>query len=108
LLDVDGDVYPLGDAVSYGDWPAGAGPPLGGAAGIAPTHDGHGYWIVDAFGDVANLGDAPPIGAPQALTAVVSGIVTTPDGGGYWIFGVDGSVYPFGDAVSYGGTQNLP
>ncbi len=107
MLDANGDVYAFGNAVNYGSWPAGFGP-VGGAVGLAPDATGDGYWLVDAFGDVANLGDVPQLGAPEEISGLIYGITATPSGGGYWLFGGDGSVYTFGNAVNDGGTQNLP
>jgi GT2 family glycosyltransferase len=79
------------------------------AAGIAPTPDGHGYWVVGkeghvfAFGSAYDLGGLPELG----LQREVAGIAPTPDGQGYWIAGRDGAVFTFGNASYLGGFSEL-
>ncbi len=72
--------------------------------GMAPTPDGHGYWIVDDQGDVYAEGNAVSHGsmAGQHLNAPIAHIVATPDGGGYWMVASDGGIFSFGDAPFYG------
>ncbi|HTZ07754.1 MAG TPA: hypothetical protein VMB72_01710 [Acidimicrobiales bacterium] len=108
FLDAAGDADSTDSQSRLGSWPTQFGGPVGGAVGIAPTADDGGYWLVDAAGDVAALGDATLYGAPQDLTGPVAGITATPDGRGYWVYGLDGNVYPFGDAVDSGSTVGQP
>jgi len=90
--------------------------PNGSCWSSAPTPDGGGYWIVNAYsGDVYTYGDAGYYGQPADTGAYSGGadlwptalaIVATPDGKGYWVLeegliGI-GSVQAFGDAVDYG------
>ena len=90
--------------------------PNGSCWSMAPTADGNGYWILNAYsGVIYPYGDAVSYGEP-ADTAAYSGgadtwptaigIVATPDGKGYWVLehGLSGlgSVENFGDAVNYG------
>jgi hypothetical protein len=72
--------------------------------GMAPTPDGHGYWIVDSQGDVYPEGDAVSHGSMtgQHLNAPIAHVVATPDGGGYWMVASDGGIVAFGDAPFYG------
>lgn len=103
LVGADGSVYALGDAVSYGNAPAGA-------VGITMTHDGGGYWIVGsngavtAFGDASKFGDLPGLGIN--VTNIV-GIVVSPDSQGYNLFGSDGGVFSFGDQANLGSLPGL-
>jgi hypothetical protein len=74
-----------------------------GAAAIARTADGGGYWVATSYGDVLAFGDAQPLGTVTGyLNKPVVGMATTPDGGGYWLVASDGGVFPFGDARGYG------
>ncbi len=82
-------------------------------AGMAPTADNRGYWLVAsdggvyASGDASYLGGANPGSATVATNCVV-GIAATPDGKGYWLADSAGKIYPFGsDAGSYGDTSSL-
>ena len=72
--------------------------------GLAPTLDGHGYWLVGADGGVFTFGDAVFSGSAGAihLNAPVVGIARTPTGAGYWLAGADGRVLSFGDATALG------
>ena len=83
---------------------------------MAPTPDGGGYWILNAYsGVIYPYGDAVSYGQPADTAAYGGGadlwpnsigIVATPDGRGYWVLeeGLSGlgSVQPFGDATFYG------
>jgi hypothetical protein len=90
--------------------------PDGSCWSMAPTSDGGGYWILDAYsGAIYTYGDADSYGQP-ADTPIYSGaadtwpnaigIVATPDGRGYWVLesGLSGlgAIQSFGDAVNYG------
>jgi len=110
-----GQIYPYGDAVSYGQ-PADTGAYQGGAdlwpnaLAMAVTPDGKGYWVlelglsgmasVQAFGDAAFYGD--PATSRLETKGVPEGIVGTADGKGYWIAFSDGGVFSYGDAQFYG------
>jgi hypothetical protein len=81
-------------------------------AGITPTSDRGGYWLVAsdggifAFGDAGFHGSIPglgiaPAGTPGAahqLGAPIVGMVPSADGGGYFMVAGDGGVFAFGDA----------
>ena len=74
--------------------------------GMAPTADGHGYWLAQADGGVRAFGNAVLYGSLTGShitpAAPIVGIASTPDGGGYWLVGADGGVFSFGDATFYG------
>jgi L,D-peptidoglycan transpeptidase YkuD (ErfK/YbiS/YcfS/YnhG family) len=82
-----------------------------GAEGVAmaPTPDGHGYWITASNGGVFTFGDASFYGSEggQTLSAPIVGMAATRDGHGYWLVGSDGGVFTFGDASFYGSTGAL-
>ena len=81
-------------------------------AGIAPTQDQGGYWLVASDGGIFSFGDAGfygsipglgyfPAGTPgnvKRLNAPVVGMVPSTDGGGYFMVASDGGVFAFGDA----------
>jgi len=100
----EGNVYPFGDARSYGS--------MGGQAlnapivGMATTPSGNGYWLVASDGGVFSFGDATFHGSTGAihLNQPIVGMATTPDGGGYWLVASDGGVFSFGDALFHGST----
>jgi hypothetical protein len=83
---------------------------------MAPTADGSGYWILNAYsGVIYPYGDAVSYGEPSDTAAyggvadtwpTAMGIFATPDGKGYWVLeqGLSGlgSVQGFGDAANYG------
>jgi peptidoglycan/xylan/chitin deacetylase (PgdA/CDA1 family) len=81
----DGGVLSYGDAGFFGS--AGGLPLAAPVVGLAPTPDGHGYWMVSADGGVLNYGDAGFYGSAggQAGVTPVVGIAATPDGHGYWL-----------------------
>jgi hypothetical protein len=70
--------------------------------GMAPTPDGHGYWIASNNGTVRNFGDAPSRGGIPRLSSPVVAMAGTSDAGGYWLVTRAGSVYTVGDAVYHG------
>ena len=90
--------------------------PGGSCWSMAPSVDGGGYWILNAYsGVIYPYGDAVSYGEPAGTAAygggadswpTAVGIVATPDGKGYWVLeeGLSGlgSVQNFGDAVNYG------
>ena len=90
--------------------------PNGSCWSIAPTANGGGYWILNAYsGVIYPYGDAVSYGDPAGSSAysggadtwpTAIGIVATPDGKGYWVLELGlsglGSVQNFGDAVNYG------
>ena len=79
--------------------------------GLAPTHDGHGYWGVWPSGNVRGVGDATQPSPLVDLAATVVGTATDPSGG-LWVVGADGGVFALGGAPflgSLGGrTLNAP
>jgi hypothetical protein len=100
---------PAGPIVSFGPGVVGYGAPTGASlsapvAGMAPTPDDHGYWLVGADGGVLTFGDAPYYGsqAGQGVVTPFVGIAPTMDGHGYWIAGDFADVFHFGDAPDEG------
>jgi hypothetical protein len=97
----------FGDAGNFG--PAGGltlnAPPVG----MAPTHDGQGYWIVASDGGIFNYGNAGFLGSAGALplNKPIVGMAATPDGGGYWLVASDGGIFSYGDAQFYGSTGSI-
>jgi hypothetical protein len=83
-----------------------AGPSGSPAIGIATTHDGEGYWVVQADGSVTNFGDAPPLRYEKPASQVVA-IASTGSGLGYWLLEKNGTVLGFGDAKTYGSAGGL-
>jgi len=89
--------------------------PDGSCWSMAPTPDGDGYFVLDAFsGKIYPYGDAASFGQPADsfggagadLWPNSVGLALTPDGKGAWVLeqGLSGmaSVQAFGDATSYG------
>lgn len=76
--------------------------------GMAPTHNGHGYWLVANDGGVFGF-NAPYYGSLGArhLNAPIIGMAATPTGHGYWLVAKDGGVFTFGDAHFYGSTGSM-
>jgi hypothetical protein len=108
MVSSDGEVYPFGDASSYGSM---AGLPLRWPiVGMASTPSGRGYWLVDAGGAVFSFGDAPVLGSggTSALDRPIVAIAATTEGFGYWVVDSNGTVFSFGDAKSYGSVRENP
>ena len=57
----DGGIFAFGDARFYGSM--GGTPLVAPVTGMAPTADGHGYWMVAADGGIFAFGDAPFFGS---------------------------------------------
>jgi L,D-peptidoglycan transpeptidase YkuD (ErfK/YbiS/YcfS/YnhG family) len=76
------------------------------AVAVAPTPDGHGYWIAGSNGGVFTFGDASFYGSMggQNLNSPIVAMAATPDGHGYWLVAADGGVFSFGGATFYGST----
>ncbi len=115
LVASDGGVFSFGDANFYGSIPGlGIAPadspnlprlnaPI---VGIAPSHDGRGYFLVAADGGVFTFGDARFEGSCPGTGGCSSGVaamMTDGTGNGYWLVTYSGDVYSFGDAADYGG-----
>ena len=115
LVASDGGVFSFGDSRFFGSIPglglnpAGSGLPHSlnaPIAGIVPSIDDKGYFMVAsdggvfAFGDAKFEGSCPGIGGCSGTAVAV-----TPDtsGNGYWLVTATGNVYAFGDAPNYGG-----
>lgn len=98
-----GVVLHAGSAVAYGGL---AGVHLAAKiTGIAPTHDGHGYWLVGSNGSVRAFGHARAYGSvahPNKLEGPIVGIAATADDHGYWLVSTNGSVHAFGRARLHG------
>jgi Putative peptidoglycan binding domain/L,D-transpeptidase catalytic domain len=107
--------YPdnVAQPVNFGD--AGFFGPNGGLTlnappvGMAPTHDGQGYWIVASDGGIFNYGNASFLGSAGGikLNKPIVGMAATPDGGGYWLVASDGGIFAYGDAQFYGSTGSI-
>src|SRR5450759_1004552 len=90
--------------------------PNGSCWSMAPTPDGGGYWILNAYsGVIYTYGDAVSYGQPADTPTYMGGadmwpdaigIVASPDGKGYWVLELGlsglGSIQNFGDAANYG------
>jgi hypothetical protein len=107
LTTSNGDVFPFGDARSYGSV---AGIHLNGPiVGMAATPDGKGYWLVASDGGVFSFGDATFQGSTGGihLNEPIVGMAATPDGTGYWLVASDGGVFSFGGATFHGSTAGM-
>jgi hypothetical protein len=103
----DGNVYPVGDAESFGSL---VGTALNApVVAMAVTPDGRGYWLAARDGGVFSFGDAQFYGSAGniRLNRPVVGIAATPDGKGYWLVASDGGIFTFGDAPFYGSAGDL-
>ncbi len=99
---VAGGVLPFGGAPNYGSL---AGRDLSGpVVAIAPTPDGHGYWLAASDGGIFTFGDAHFYGSTGHihLNQPIVAMAPTPDGHGYWLAASDGGIFTFGDAHFYG------
>jgi len=114
LVGSDGGVFAFGDAGFYGSLPGLGLAPAGttGArhldapmAGVVPSIDDKGYFMVGsdggvfAFGDARFEGSCPGIGGCSGTAVAVA-----PDasGNGYWLVTSTGHIYAFGDAPFFG------
>lgn len=73
--------------------------------GMAKTHTGKGYWLINDQGAVFSFGDAKYHGganSPDVSEFAIVGICPTPDDGGYWILASNGGVFSYGNAEFYG------
>ncbi len=107
LLDNSGDIFPFGDARSFGSM---AGHALNAPIiALAPTPSGRGYWLLASDGGVFSFGDARFWGSMggQRLNKPIISIAATRTGRGYWLLASDGGVFSFGDARFHGSTGNL-
>jgi hypothetical protein len=79
----------------------------GGAADIACTPSGNGYWILMTNGGIYPFGDARYFGSPLKNGSSVGGvrIARRPQGDGYWVLGGDGVVRGFGAAATLDSPQ---
>ena len=77
---------------------------------MAPTPDGHGYWLVASDGGIFSYGDAQFSGSTGsiALNKPIVGMAPTPDGHGYWLVASDGGIFNFGDAGFHGSAAGGP
>ena len=74
--------------------------------GLAPTHDGLGYWGVMPTGTIAGVGDASQPGPLLGLASPVVGAATDP-AGGLWAVGADGGVFALAGAPFFGSLGGL-
>jgi hypothetical protein len=105
-----GSVLAFGDAGFFGDTVQQRVAHVGVPVGMAATHDGNGYWIVDSDGGVFSFGDARYLGSMggRRLNQPVVGVAATPDGQGYYLAAADGGVFTFGDATFAGSMGGRP
>jgi hypothetical protein len=120
LVGSDGGVFAFGDAEFYGSIPGLGLAPAGATAGrildapmagVVPSIDDKGYFMVGADGGVFAFGDAqfegscPGIGGCSGTAVAVAPDAT---GRGYWLVTSSGHIYSFGDAPYFGapGTQS--
>ena len=75
---------------------------------IAPTSDGHGYWLVATDGGIFSFGDARFQGSMGGshLNRPVVGIAPDYATGGYWGVATDGGIFSFG-APFFGSTGSM-
>jgi hypothetical protein len=73
---------------------------------MAPTPDGHGYWLVASDGGIFSYGDATFFGSTGSITLnkPIVGMAPTADGHGYWLAASDGGIFSYGNAQFYGST----
>jgi hypothetical protein len=81
------------------------------AGSIAAIPGRNGYWIVTAYGEIHQRGDAPLLCSNDLETCsrfkgtdagIIVGAAARPNGQGLWALGRDGAVWTAGDAYSYG------
>ena len=102
-----GQVFPYGDATSYGDAShTSLGAPI---VSITTVPGGFGYWLLGSDGGIFSYGDASFFGSTGGLhlNKPVIAMASTPDGGGYWLVASDGGIFNYGDAPFYGSTGGL-
>jgi hypothetical protein len=101
VASANGSVYSMHGAPYHGN---AQGRVHGIVVGIAATHSGGGYYLLDSAGDIFPFGDAVSHGseAGKQLNAPIIALAPTPSGHGYWLLGRDGGVFTFGDAHFYG------
>jgi hypothetical protein len=107
MLATDGGIFSYGDASFYGSTGSiTLNKPI---AGMTPTPDGKGYWLVATDGGIFSYGDAAFYGSTGsiALNKPIAGMAPTPDGKGYWLVATDGGIFNYGDAAFYGSTGSI-
>ena len=106
IFSTTGDVFPYGDAFSYGSPRLAFGNRPRRIRAFSATPDAQGYWTVTPTGGVFNYGDAAFCGSATGVSPhrPIAAITPTPDGGGYWLVTTGGVVIPFGDATDLHGT----
>ena len=89
----DGGIFTYGDAQFYGSTGAiRLNKPI---AGMAPTPDGQGYWLVASDGGIFTYGDAAFYGSLGADDVSVLGIMIDPSTAGYTLVQPDGTASSF-------------
>jgi subtilase family serine protease len=78
--------------------------------GMAPTPDGHGYWLVASDGGIFTYGDAQFYGSTGSITLnrPIVGMAAGPGGNGYWLVASDGGLFTYGSATFYGSMGGIP
>ncbi len=71
---------------------------------MAPTADGHGYWLVAADGGIFSFGDAPFYGSTGGtpINNPVVGMAPSPHDSGYLLVSTDGGIFGFGSVNFFG------
>ena len=101
---------PSGRVVSFGGAASGAPNQSVGAADMASTPSGQGYWVLTAGGGVYAFGSAKHHGSLMRAGVGSGGVKlrSTPSGKGYWILAGNGRIYAFGDARKLGSPSSGP
>ena len=99
-----------GRVVSFGGAASGAPNQSVGAADMATTPSGQGYWVLTAGGGVYAFGSAKHHGSLMRAGVGSGGVKlrSTPSGKGYWILAGNGRIYAFGDARKLGSPSSGP
>lgn len=99
LLTRAGNVRALGTTHTYGSGPK-KGRPF---VAMAPTRDGHGYWLLSASGALWAFGNARHLRGAHASrrSGRFVAMAATPDGRGCWLLSSRGTVVARGDAHTY-------
>ena len=103
IASANGSVY----AKKGAPYKGGAGGHVNGhIVGLAATHSGNGYYLLDSAGNMFTYGDAHSYGsmAGKHLNAPIIAMTATSTGHGYFLLGRDGGVFTFGDARFDGST----
>jgi hypothetical protein len=81
-------------------------PPIGEYVDVEFTPDEHGLWLLDNFGNIATIGNAPPLtdtAGPMGLFGmpIARDFEPTPEGDGGYILDGMGGVHAVGNAINF-------